>query len=150
MEELEVVKVPTSTSQCFPEPLWPTRAAARTCSTGCSPGPGPSPGTPARTRRARCWWATAGPPPRRPWRPATTRRSDLRHAAANLQWGGGLAIIVANRRSRNLGRQLQHLQQQQSGPGVLSNGQNSCFAASSIAFLTATEVTCYAVLETDL
>jgi hypothetical protein len=66
---------------------------------------------------------------------------DPRHAAANLQWGGGLAIIVANRRQRNLGRHLNHLQQQQNGPGVLSNGSNACFGASSVAFLTATEVT---------
>lgn len=66
---------------------------------------------------------------------------DPRHAAANLQWGGGLAIIVANRQQRNSGRQLQHLQQRQNGPGVLRNGPNACFAASGVAFLTATEVT---------
>jgi hypothetical protein len=64
-----------------------------------------------------------------------------RHAAANLQWGGGLAIIVAARQGRNLGRQLNLLQQQQNGPAVCSNGRNACFAAASIAFLTATEVT---------
>ena len=75
---------------------------------------------------------------------------DPRHAAANLQWGGGLAIIVANRRQRNLGRQLQHLQGQRNGPAVLSNGRNACYAASSIAFLTATEVIYYVFLETDL
>jgi hypothetical protein len=68
---------------------------------------------------------------------------DPRHAARNLQWGGGLAIILATRRRRNLGRQLHHLQQQHNGPAgpaVCSNGQNACFAASSIAFLTASEV----------
>jgi hypothetical protein len=63
------------------------------------------------------------------------------HASANLQFGGGLPIVVAGRRN-NLPRN----QNQQGGPGVLANGNNACFAAAGIAFITALEVTSYYVV----
>jgi hypothetical protein len=56
------------------------------------------------------------------------------HAAANLQRGGSLPIVVAGRRNHR------PRNQQQGGPGVLANGNNACFGAAGLAFITTLEV----------